>query len=280
MRKGKSVCAAWLACIAMVGAARAAVVFNDNFENVTGGTAPHPQAAFDGDPVAQVGTWTVVEPTDVNVQVTTDFFPIGNNALAFYRNGTGFVDLRANFAASTGTAAQPVVIRYKFKDVQPDGAFSSTVDLFQMYGRNATDTAFDNRLFSFNIAKGFADANGVSVAFDPGGVADIEGRWDNTDPETVWQQVEITVDFDAHAYTFTLNGVSDPDATNVPFYDGGDATPNGIDAIQQIAFFHYYGSSTNIAFDDFEIEAVPEPASAAMLALGGSMMFLRRRRTR
>lgn len=257
-----------------------AVVFRDNFENVTGGTAPFPQAGFDGNPVAQVGSWTIQEPGITNVQVTTDYSPPeGTRALVTNRDGTGGAYSRANLSTASPTVpSDGLTISFKYKDMQPDAAFSNTVDIIDLVGRNASDTNWDNQLFEIRIYKGWgSSASDVLVGF--GGTGSLTSPESSGatfagagDPNSNWLQVDIDMNFVNHTYTFKLNGSSVAGSTNIPF-DGDGAAAN---QMQQFIFAHYYSDQTRYGIDDVTISTVPEPGMGMML-LGLAATAMRRR---
>jgi len=262
-------------------AATAAVVFRDNFENVTGATAPFPQTSVDADPSAQVGSWTINEPADENVQVSKDYSPIeGTQCLVSNRNGTGGIQLRANFSSPAPVSPPDgLTVSFKYRDPAPDSAFGGTVDKIELYGYNDSDNGFDNQAFQLQLYKNWGSAGRVYVGF--GGNSSLSAPENNgffatNDPDLNWQQVDIAFDFVSHTYTFSLNGSALPGTTNIPF-DGDAATAN---QLQQLLFYHVYADNSRWALDDITVTttAVPEPASIAGLALASMALVARRRR--
>ena len=253
------------ATAAFCNVASAVVVFRDNFENVTGATAPFPQSGVNANPVAQVGSWIIGEPSIENVQVSQDYSPIeGTQCLVSNRNGTGAVALRANFASpAPANPADSMNISFKYRDPAPDSAFGGTVDVMELLGYNDTDTGFDNQAFYMRIFKGWsADPTRVYVGFAGNGslgAPENNGYFVTTNPDQNWQQVDIAFDFLAHTYTFSMNGSSLPGTENIPF-DGDAAAAS---QIQQLLFYHLYSNNSRWALDDITIATSGSVVSTA-----------------
>jgi hypothetical protein len=282
MRKSTRLCAAGLAAAVTCGAvaataSQAAIVFRDNFENVTG-VSPYPDASADADPIAQVGTWTIIESAPARVQVTTDYSPFeGTRALATERTGDGASELRANLSSAVpSNPADLVTISFRYKDPTPDAQFSNTVDTIQLYGYNDTDANYDQQLFNLQIYKNWGDADDVYVAYGATGTDPTANRFaDVGDPDDVWNLVSIEMNFATHQYSMTINGAAPVAGPTSVAFNGDAASAN---QLQQVMFYHLNSSSTRFAIDDVTVNAVPEPASATLLGLGAATALLRRRR--
>jgi hypothetical protein len=85
----------------------------------------------------------------------------------------------------------------------------------------------------------------------------------------------LSINFSARDFTIYVNGVADASSTNIPF---DHALPNGsAETIGGITLGTDNLGTNSAVFSDFFV--VPEPASIAMLGLGG-LMLLAKRRTR
>ncbi|MCC6424532.1 MAG: hypothetical protein IT447_13745 [Phycisphaerales bacterium] len=275
-----------LACALLSGGlfisqATGAVVFRDNFENANVGAGAFPQAGYDFDPVAQVGSWTIVEPAITNVQISENYSPAeGTRAMVSDRNGTGAVMLRANFAsAAPVNPVDGLKISFKYKDMSPDEGFGGTTDIINLTARNSNDNNFDQQAFGLRIYKGWGGVNDVYVGFGGNGSLSNPGSGEKFagvgDPGSNWMQVDIDMDFVNHTYTMKINNTTATNSVNVPF-DGDASTAN---QLQQLVFDHYYVNASRWAIDDITVSTVPEPgACVVMSGLIAGVLGRRRRR--
>jgi hypothetical protein len=276
-------CAAGMAVVAALSqVSSATVVFQDDFEGFSVGAGAFPQAGFDLDPVASVGSWFMSESAEDQVQVTKQYSPVqGTQALALGRFGTGAHFTGAEFAASPAVQSDPLKITFKYKDPSPDGGyngvFAGECDTLALLGYNKTGGGFGSQVFQINLISGYQGASTLTAGFSGTSLnpnlasrADFTGiNFDND-----WMDIEVLMDFVNHTYTLKVNGVSTATSTNVPF----DAGALSYTSMQQLAFYSNETTGTVLAIDDVKIESIPEPTSLALLGLCGIAALARRRR--
>lgn len=278
----RSLCGVLVAAVAgaaFVSSATGAVVFRDDFEGFPVGVGTYPLPAADLDPVASVGTWLINEPTAQNVQVVRDFSPVqGAQALGMGRNGTGSQSTTAQFAASPSTPADLVRIAFKFSNPAPNPQFSGSVERVNLIGQDRSGSGWSRQVFGIDLITGWWGANVLTATFsskdatmNPAGITRADFTGVNT--STGWADIEILLNFDTHTLTFSVNGVSVPNSTDISF----DATALEYETIQQLVFYNREANDTLFAIDDITVETVPEP-TAVGLALMGAATLLRRRR--
>lgn len=271
-------CATGLAILAGSAAVgSAAIVFRDDFEAFSVGAGTFPQAEVDLDPTASIGNWYLSESGGANnVQVTKDFSPVqGVQALGLGRYGQGGHFLGAEFTPSPATQSDPLSIRFKFSDPSPDSMFTGTVDRFELLGYNKTGGGFGSQVFDIILTTGWYSAttltaNFGSTSLDPN--SSLRADWTGLNFDTGWVDVEILMNFVAHTYTLSINGVAVANSTNIAF-NGDAATAN---SMQQMVFYTYNSSDSVHAIDDVTVEVIPEPAAVSLLGLGALAMIRRR----
>lgn len=129
---------------------------------------------------------------------------------------------------------------------------------------------------SSNASAGRAAA--VRFGYDTNALAHIDyatsvtGIWQSTgmawDPDT-WYNVTMSLDMAAQTYDFYLDGAK-VNSSPIAFYQGN--TVNSIGGVR----FYRGGAQAGMIVDDLTI--VPEPASIALLLVGGCALLLRRKR--
>lgn len=277
-----SLCGVLVAAVAgaaFVSSATGAVVFRDDFEGFTVGEGTYPVPDVDLDPSASVGTWLINEPVPQNVQVVRDFSPVqGAQALGLGRNNNGGQSTTAQFAPSPSSSDELLRIAFKFSNPAPNPQFSGTVERVNLIGQDRSGSGWSNQVFGIDLITGWWGPDILTATFsskdssmNPEGTTRADFTGVNT--ATGWADIEILMNFDTHTFTFSVNGVSLPNSTDVPF----DATALTYTTMQQLVFYNREPNNTLFAIDDITVETVPEP-TAISLALMGAATLLRRRR--
>ena len=228
---------------------QALVVFSDNFENVPAVTWP--DATQDADPFAQIGTWSVTETLQQDIQVSNNAVPgaaSGTNFLSVFR--TNATDVKATFAQSLNDTSKLVTVDFDlfFSNLCPTGEGANTA--------LRTGTALNTLdVFMFTQNAGFRYvSNGVYLAPT------------QYFAHNQWHHVNITADMATDKYSVTIGAVT---YANLALKTATD----------QLDYWWLSGNSVNSYFflDNVVVASVPEPCTILILSIGGLLMKLRKK---
>lgn len=217
------------ALLAGVSAARAEVVFEDNFDqhpdgdtaSVYQGGTPNDPSLGDADPLATIGTWfPIYEPQPWYVQVSTATNGPTAGNLPGPAGGTGKYLVVERQNELTPTSPRGQFTTPATGQLSIDFDLGMVGGMVQFFVRDRTAGSFEGLPFYVNFDPEFGAviANGVttSLTFDP-----FNPRYTS---------VNLLVDVPAQSFSLTVNGTSAADATNLPFIEP-------VTQIQEIAFY-------------------------------------------
>ena len=110
-------------------------------------------------------------------------------------------------------------------------------------------------------------ANTINI-YDRGGTNDLYvAEW----PEQVWQHVAMTIDTTTQIISVSVDGAAAVTTTYTP-----EGAPHPVGDYVWVARNKKYSGQYNL--DNLQLTVIPEPASLGLLAAGGLLALLRRRR--
>jgi hypothetical protein len=231
-------------------------LFTDSFEGapeVAHGN--HPASFEDANPVAQTGSWQIQDDVPWNSQVTDSVTPPdpgafnGSNYLRIFR-GVGGAGTQLYATPTSAVSTPGDVVRAAFRLYLPSGTDANA------RSQIALVSAFD---FDNPRAWVRGDGSGNVIAVGPGFALTDTGL-DYT-PDT-WQEWVLTYAIGSSTFNVSVGGQN---AFGLSSFSSGNVTALG--------FLNGNNTTAGLFFVD-----IPEPATAALVCLGG-LTFLARRRT-
>jgi len=259
-------CAVVVTVLAMNGMAMGAVVgdvFTEDFEGMTVGAFPTPNGTLDDGSAAPYwvhDNWgyttepLVMEATWAN---STKFF--GVDAFAAGKSwgaNTGWI-------IAAGADAHPEIIKLEFDMmVRMDFAINRGPRVYLTDSDGGWHTA------GINWRNPGSDEPGVTI-WDPSGSNDV---YVAPALEQEWQHYELIVNTNTSTISVSVDGSTPVTVTYTPSDGVNRATPDSV---------YIYGLGSKYVrryfLDNFRLEVLPEPASLALLGMGGLLMLARRR---
>ena len=233
------------------GEARGTIVFSDDFESAPQVSSDPPRTGgVEADPVANIGSWILGHRADYAEQVT-DYSPPGPQADSNY--------LRLSHASSSEAIA--VFTAPQANDFTADFWVHVEHVGFRIFLRDAAGD-IGGWLTWGEAAPGVIGYRSSGSTWEPTTAAYTLNTW---------QHVILDYNYDAVTPTMDIT-VDISSATGVPFYD---ASKNELAQI-----FFAGGDATGLSeyVDNVLVDAIPEPAAAALMGLGIVAGLLRQRR--
>ena len=272
MRSSSRLTAAAIAVgiLAIPCAARATVLFSDNFSNDTA-TFTYPDASgfhLPGTPSGP-GSWSYNYANYEMIQagVITNTLPGGGtggaggnpNYMAIQRNG-GPGWAAANFASPAGNSGN-LSVQWDMYDVGPGS-------LFQIYLSDASGSsaAFGNvgpileASYYTPVNSGDMELGALTPSY-----TDLGGY-----PNNAWVHMDMEVNLAADTYQLLVNNVS---KGTFPYY------PDGAGSLKSLDFYGASNAGETLYVDNINVvdTPVPEPASLSLLVVGSLIAFKRTR---
>lgn len=244
------------AAMACTVAAQGSVIFSDDFDSYTD--------------TADMGTiWSLGDGTLDTV--------LGNPGQSMYHPGTsgsfsGGNTNSVSFAGLTPTAANPIVYTVDIYDDGTSANKRTTAGLRAAAGANLFEMGMYNSPAYYAVR---AVLPGPSwIAFS--GMVDDSGGAIANAPVVGWHRFQVVLDGTNATFTLDLNSDGNINATEVVPVAFNAAYP--LDIIRLGGPSDYSSAGGGVNFDNVSLEVIPEPASLALLGLGGLAMLGRKGR--
>jgi hypothetical protein len=243
-----------------IGSVQAGVVFSDNFENVA--PVAFPDSAVDGDPVAQVGSWTNLTEQDgagqinYGIQVTNNAVPgpaAGSQYLA--RQRVEYEQLTASFSQEVTTAMTVDFDLYLVGNSSHPAYPWNAVGVYMKSGTSYGGWGNEAILIDFW-------GNGwVRKAQNNGNTNDwLNGSF----ARDQWVHVKFDIDFATQTYAMTV---------------GNNPTEGGFTfnyPSSNIGCIMFYSDARNMTSYLDNVVVTPEPMSLVLLGLGAFVLRVRK----